>query len=95
MSASPLLLVILLLCALCAVLAGMAVFSSSRPPDGRVNTVIMEMEELKGLVSQLQKSVLAMDRKLEKEAKDARNEQREVLERLAQELDKRMKELVG
>lgn len=95
MSASPLLLVILILCAVCAVLAGMAVFSSSRPPDARVNMVIQEMEELKGLVSQLQKSVLAMDRKFEKESRDARNEQREVMEKLASELDKRMRELVG
>lgn len=95
MSASPLLLVILILCAVCAVLAGMAVFSSSRPPDVRVNMVIQEMEELKGLVSQLQKSVLAMDRKFEKENRDTRNEQREVMEKLAAELDKRMRELVG
>jgi hypothetical protein len=95
MSASPLLLVILILCAMCAVLAGMAVFSSSRPPDTRVNMVIQEMEELKGLVSQLQKSVIAMDRKLEKESRDARTETREVLEKLGSELDKRMRDLVG
>ncbi len=95
MSASPLLLVILILCSLCAILAGMAVFSSSRPPDTRVNMVIQEMEELKGLVSQLQKSVMAMERKLEKESRDARTEQREVLERIGAEMDKRMKELVG
>lgn len=95
MASSPVLVVILLLCALCAILAGMAVFSNQKPPDPRMNLVINEMEELKGLVSQLQKSVMAMEKKMEKESRDARTEQREVMEKMGEHLDKKLKELVG
>ena len=95
MASSPVLLVILMLCALCAILAGMSVFTSQKPPDQRLNLVINEMEELKGLVSQLQKSVMAMDRKLEKESRDARVEQREVLEKMGETIDKKLKDFVS
>lgn len=95
MASSPVLVIILLLCALCAILAGMSVFANQKPPDPRMNLVINEMEELKGLVSQLQKSVMAMERKMEKETRDARTEQREVMEKMGETLDRKLKELVG
>ena len=83
-----LLLLIILLSAASAVLAGMAVFSNSRPPDNRVNQVINEIEDLKGLIAQLQKSFLTLERKQEKDQKEARQELKEVLEKIAQQLER-------
>lgn len=85
---NALLLLIILLSACSAVLSGMAVFSNSRPPDNRVNHVIEEQEELKGLLAQVQKSLLQLERKIEKDQKDARNELKELLEKIAQQLEK-------
>jgi predicted nucleic acid-binding Zn-ribbon protein len=84
---------ILLLSALSAMLAGMAVFSNSRPPDGRINQVMDELDELKNLLNQLQKSVLQLERKLEKDQKDAKTEYREILERVGERIDKRITDL--
>lgn len=95
MASNPLLLLILLLTALATVLAGMGVFSNSRPPDPRLNGLMNDLDDIKGVLSQLQKSVLQTERKLEKEIQSARNENREVVEKLAEVLDKRLKELVG
>lgn len=95
MASNPLLLLILLLSALATVLAGMGVFSNSRPPDPRLNNLANELDDIKGMLSQLQKSVMQTERKLEKEIQTSRNENREVVEKLAEVLDKRMKELVG
>ena len=95
MARNPLLLLILLLTALATVLAGMGVFSNSRPPDPRLNGLMNDLDDIKGVLSQLQKSVLQTERKLEKEIQSARNENREVVEKLADALDKRLKELVG
>lgn len=83
-----LLLLIILLSAASAVLAGMAVFSNSRPPDNRVNQVINEIEDLKGLIAQLQKSFLTLERKQEKDQKEARQELKELLEKIAQQLER-------
>ena len=83
-----LLLLIILLSAASAVLAGMAVFSNSRPPDNRVNQVIIEIEDLKGLIAQLQKSFLTLERKQEKDQKEARQELKEVMEKIAQQLER-------
>jgi len=88
-------LLILLCSALAAALAGMAVFSNSRPPDPRLNQVMDEMEELKGLLTQMQKSILQLERKVDKDAKDGRNELKEVLERVAERIDKRLVELAN
>ena len=77
-----LLILILMLSALAAMLAGMSVFSNSRPPDGRLNLVMDELDELKGLLNQLQKSILQMERKTEKDQKEAKAELREVLRRV-------------
>jgi len=95
MASNPLLLLILLLSALATVLAGMGVFGNSRPPDPRLNSLLNDLDDMKGMLSQLQKSVLQTERKLEKEIQASRTEGREVVEKLADVLDKRMKELVG
>ena len=95
MASNPLLLLILLLSALATVLAGMGVFSNNRPPDPRLNSLLNDIDDMKGMLSQLQKSVLQTERKLEKEVQISRTETREVVEKLAEVLDKRMKELVG
>jgi len=95
MASNPLLLLILLLAALATVLAGMGVFSNSRPPDPRLNSLLNDLDDIKGMLSQIQKSVLQTERKLEKEVQISRNESREVVEKLAEVIDKRLKELVG
>lgn len=95
MASNPLLLLILLLSALATILAGMGVFSNSRPPDPRLNNLLNDLDDIKGVLSQIQKSVMQTERKLEKEIQSARNENREVVEKLAEVLDKRLKELVG
>jgi hypothetical protein len=95
MASNPLLLLILLLSALATVLAGMGVFGNSRPPDPRLNSLLNDIDDMKGMLSQLQKSVLQTERKLEKEIQASRTESREVIEKMAEVLDKRMKDLVG
>ena len=84
---------ILLLSALSAMLAGMAVFSNSRPPDGRINQVMDELDELKALLNQIQKSVLQLERKIEKDQKGVQTETREILEKVAERIDKRLIDL--
>jgi hypothetical protein len=95
MASNPLLLLILLLAALATVLAGMGVFSNSRPPDPRLNSLLTDLDDIKGMLSQLQKAVLQTERKLEKEVQASRSETREVIEKLAGELDRRLRDLVG
>jgi hypothetical protein len=46
------------------------------------------------MLAQLQKAVLQSERKLEKGAQSGRGETREVIEKLADVIDKRLKELV-
>lgn len=92
---NSLLFLILLASALAAILAGMAVFSNSRPPDARVNQLMDDLDEIKGLVNQLQKSVLQIERKMDKDGKDGRTELKDLLERMAERIDKRMQELGG
>ena len=86
---------ILLVSALAAVLAGMAVFSNSRPPDTRIGQVIDDLDEVKAAVNQLQKSVLQIERKMDKDQKDARAELKDLLERVADRIDKRLQEVTG
>ncbi|HLP30195.1 MAG TPA: hypothetical protein VK150_02460 [Geothrix sp.] len=95
MASNPLLLLILLLSALATVLAGMSVFSNSRPPDPRLNSLVNDLDDIKGMLAQLQKSVMQTERKLEKEVQAGRSESRELVEKLAEVVDKRLKELVG
>lgn len=93
MASNPLLLLILLLAALSTILAGMGVFGNSRPPDPRLNSLLNDLDDIKGVLSQIQKSVLQTERKLEKEIQTSRAENREVVEKLAEVIDKRLKEL--
>ena len=86
---------ILMLSALAAMLAGMSVFSNSRPPDARLNLVMDELAELKGLLNQLQKSVLQLERKSDKDQKEAKAELKEVLEKVAERIDKRIQDIAG
>ena len=86
---------ILMLSALAALMAGMSVFSNSRPPDGRINQVMDELDELKGILNQMQKSILTLERKGEKDLKETKAEIKEVLEKMAERIDKRMQELAG
>jgi len=86
---------ILMLSALAAMLAGMSVFSNSRPPDGRLNLIMDELDELKGLLNQVQKSILQLERKAEKDQKEAKSELKEVLEKVAEKIDKRIQEIAG
>ena len=86
---------ILILSALAAMMAGMSVFSNSQPPDGRINQVMDEIEELKVILNQLQKSVLQLERKMEKEQKDTKTEIKDVLEKVAERLDKRLVEITN
>lgn len=84
-----------MLSALAAMLAGMSVFSNNRPPDGRLNLVMDELDELKGLLNQIQKSILQLERKAEKDQKEAKAELKEVLEKVADKIDKRIQEIAG
>lgn len=84
---------ILMLSALAAMLAGMSVFSNSRPPDGRLNMVMDELDELKGLLNQIQKSILQLERKTEKDQRETKAEIKEILEKVAERIDKRLLEL--
>ncbi len=95
MASNPLLLLILLLSALATILAGMGVFGNSRPSDPRLNSLLNDLDDIKGVLSQIQKSVLQTERKLEKEIQASRSENRDVVEKLAEVVDKRLKELVG
>jgi hypothetical protein len=49
MASNPLLLLILLLSALATILAGMGVFGNSRPPDPRLNSLLNDLDDMKGL----------------------------------------------
>lgn len=86
---------ILMLSALAAMLAGMSVFSNNRPPDPRLNQLIDELDEMKGLLNQLQKSILQLERKAEKDQRESRAEIKEVLEKVGERIDKRVQELAG
>jgi uncharacterized protein YbcI len=60
-----------------------------------LNSLLNDLDDMKGMLSQLQKAVLQTERKLEKEIQASRTESREVIEKMAEVLDKRMKDLVG
>lgn len=87
--------VILLVSAIAAILAGMAVFANQRPPDPRMNQVLDEIDELKGLLNQLQKQVMQIERKLDKDLKDAKTEGRDAIERLVERVERKVNELAG
>lgn len=88
-----LLILILVLTAIAAVLAGMGVFSNSRPPDVRLGQILDDIDELKGVLNSLQKAVMQIERKMEKEQRDTRSEVKDLLDKVADRLDKRIQEL--
>jgi len=85
---------ILLVSALAAILAGMAVFSNSRPPDGRLGQVMDDLDEVKAAVNQLQKSVLQIERKLDKDQREARAEVKDILDKAFERIEKKLQETV-
>jgi len=91
--ANGLAVLILMLSALSAILAGMAVFANSRPPDIRFGQMMEDLDELKSLVNQLQKSVLQMERKMEKDQRDIRTEFKETLEKGLEKVERKLHEL--
>jgi len=91
--ATSLLIVILLLSALAAILAGMAVFSNQRPPDPRLATMLDEIDEMKGLMNGIQKQLLQIERKLDKDMKESKNESREGMERIVERIERRLIEM--
>jgi len=92
--ANGLAVLILMLSALSAIMAGMAVFSNSRPPDLRVNQILDDLDELKSLVNQLQKAIIQIERKTEKEQRDARSEFKESLDKGIDRIEKRLQEMI-
>jgi CRISPR/Cas system CSM-associated protein Csm2 small subunit len=54
-----------------------------------------ELDELKALLNQIQKSILQLERKAEKDQKEAKLELKEVLEKVADKIDKRIQEIAG
>jgi hypothetical protein len=93
MPSQPLLLLILLLAALAAMLAGLGAFGTNRPPDPRVATLLQDLEDVKQALLQLQKALGQTEKRLEKEVQASRQEGREVLEKLAEGLDRRLRDL--
>jgi uncharacterized protein HemX len=95
MGGNVLQLVILVLAALAAMMAGLAAFGQNKPPDARINQVMGEMDEMKSMILQMQKSVMQLERRGDKESKELRAELKEVLERMADRIDKRLAEIAG
>ncbi|WP_005037956.1 hypothetical protein [Holophaga foetida] len=91
--ANGLLILILLMTAIAAVLAGMGVFSNSRPPDSRLNQILDDLDEIKGVMNALQKSVMQMERKSDKDQRDTRSEVKEMVDKATERLEKKIQEL--
>lgn len=91
--ANGLLILILLLTAIAAVLAGMGVFSNSRPPDSRMNQILDDLDEMKGVLNALQKSVMQIERKSDKDHRDTRAEVKDMVDKAADRIEKKLQEL--
>jgi hypothetical protein len=91
--ANGILILILMLTAIAAILAGMGVFSNNRPPDVRLGQTLEDLDELKGVVNAVQKQLLQIERKLDKDLKESRTETREQLDKLGDRIDRRLAEL--
>jgi len=91
--ANGILILILMLSAIAAILAGLAVFSNNRPPDARLGQVQEDLDELKGVVNSVQKQLLQIERKLDKDLKESRTELREHMDRLGERVERRLAEL--
>jgi len=91
--ANALLILILILAALAALLAGMSVFSNSRPPDARLGQVLDDLDDMKGVLNSLQKSVMQLERKAEKEQRDTRSEVKEMIDKAVERVERKIQEL--
>jgi hypothetical protein len=83
--------VILLVATVAAILAGMAVFTNVRPEkpdDPRIGLIYDSVEETRGMVNQIQKSLLTMEHKAEKDNKDTKTELKDALDKILMILDK-------
>ena len=83
--------VILLVSAVAAILAGMAVFTNVRPEkpdDPRIGQMFDSIEEIKGMVNQAQKSLLTIEHRMEKDVKDIKYEVKESLDKTLEALNK-------
>jgi DNA-binding ferritin-like protein len=83
--------VILLVTSVAAILAGMAVFTNVRPEkpdDPRIGQIYDGVEDIKGMVNQIQKSLLIMEQKTDKDTKDTRTEIKDSLDKMIMMLDK-------
>jgi hypothetical protein len=67
---------ILLISTVAAILAGVAVFTNITPEppkdDPRVDTVLADLAEIKATLEEIQKTLLLMERKIEKDANASR-----------------------
>jgi hypothetical protein len=54
-----------------------------------------DLDEVKAAVNQLQKSVLQIERRMDKDQKDSRAELKDLLERIADRIDKSLRESAG
>ena len=74
MSDTALLIVILLISIVSSILAGVAVFTNVAPEppkdDPRVDQVIIGLEDIRATLEEIQKTLLLMERKIEKDAKE-------------------------
>ncbi|MCL1894606.1 MAG: hypothetical protein FWG02_10335 [Holophagaceae bacterium] len=87
--------VILLVSTISAILAGIAVFTNvrpERPDDPRVGLVFDSLEETKGMVNQVQKSLLTIEHRLEKDLKDFRSEVNEQFLKVYEAIDRALRE---
>lgn len=91
--ANGLLILILILAAIAALLAGMAVFSNSRPPDNRLGQILDDLDELKGVLNTLQKSVMQIERKSEKDHRDTRAEVKEMIDKAVERVERKIQDL--
>jgi hypothetical protein len=91
MSPTPLLIVVLLVTTVAAILAGMAVFTNVRPEkpdDPRIGQMFESIEEIKGMVNQIQKSLLTIEHKMEKDVQGVKGDIKENIDRAIEAVDK-------
>lgn len=78
MSPTALGITILMISTVAAILAGVAVFTNITPEppkdDPRVDTVLADLAEIKATLEEIQKTLLLMERKIEKDANAAKAE---------------------
>ena len=92
MSPTALQITILLISTIAALLAGVAVFTNVTPEppkdDPRVDTVLEALADIRATLEEIQKTLLLMERKIEKDAIAAKIELREHIDNTAITLEK-------